>query len=109
MKVARVAFTDLEGIEHAVTVEAGSLYHAIGMAIARFRASSLKDPGAAATFVVQPQEALPEHKATRQQFEAWLAREGVASPAETFQRNTLRDLLKETPPSSDSRKRKPWH
>src|SRR5258707_13888796 len=37
VKIARVSYTDLDGIEHAVTVEARSLYHAVGIAIARFR------------------------------------------------------------------------
>jgi hypothetical protein len=50
VKVAKVSFTDAGGIEHAVTVEARSLYHAIGLAIAQFRASELQcDPALART------------------------------------------------------------
>ena len=75
-----------------------------------FRASSSRriavlsrSPPANVKFVVQPRETLPEHTVSRQQFETWLAKEGVASPAETFQRNTIRDLLKgtETPARAD--------
>ena len=38
MKTARVSYTDLHGIEHAVNVGARSLYHAVGIAIRKIQA-----------------------------------------------------------------------
>ena len=93
-----------------LTVEARSLYRAVGLAIVLFRASEVHcDPSDAVKFVVQPRETLPEHTVSRQQFDAWLAKDGVASPAETFQRATIRELLNETERPVEPRRRKPYH
>ena len=37
MKRCRVAFVDSDGIEHAVELDARTLYEAVGLAIDRFR------------------------------------------------------------------------
>jgi hypothetical protein len=37
VKQCRVSFKDSEGVEHAVEVEARTLYEAVGLAINRFR------------------------------------------------------------------------
>lgn len=110
MKVAKVSYTDSDGIEHAVTVEAHSLYHAIGLAIARFRTAEVEcSPGSHAEFVVEPRAASSEHKVSHQQFDAWLAKDAVGSPAEMFQRSTIRELLKETERPIEPRRRKQYH
>jgi hypothetical protein len=41
--MCRVSFRDSEGVEHAVEVEAWTLYEAVGLAIDRFR--RLRRPG----------------------------------------------------------------
>ena len=92
-----------------VTVEARSLYHAVGVAIARFRASDLPcDPGPLTRFVVESREASIQHTVTPKQFEEWLARPG-GSPAEVAQRSDLRELLKGTEAVPETRRAKRWH
>jgi hypothetical protein len=108
VKIARVSYTDLDGIEHAVTVEARSLYHAVGIAIARFRSSEgAGEPGSLAKFTVEPREVSVLHSVTRKQFEEWLAKPS-RTPAETAQRNDLRVLLESSQPK-EPRRRPRWH
>jgi hypothetical protein len=109
VKIARVSYTDLAGIEHAVTVEARSLYHAVGIAIARFRSSEAAgEPGSLTKFTVEPREVSVQHTVTRKQFDEWLARPS-GSPAETAQRNDLRVLLEASEDPPESRRRPRWH
>lgn len=109
MKIARVSYTDLDGIEHAVTVEARSLYHAVGIAIARFRScEAAGEPGSLTKFTVEPREVSVLHTVTRKQFDEWLVRPS-RSPAETAQRNDLRVLLEPGPLTPELRRRPRWH
>jgi hypothetical protein len=48
----KVSFTDSEGTEHAVEVEAESLYDAVGLAIARFHDAPKRDALRIAVFAV---------------------------------------------------------
>jgi hypothetical protein len=57
VKIARVSYTDLEGVDHAVTVEARSLYHAVGIALTRFKSSvPACAPGPLTKFTVEPRK-----------------------------------------------------
>ena len=86
------------------------MFHAIGLAIARFRKCDVPcRPEPNAMFTVEPQEAPVQHKVPREKFEAWLAKEGVSSPAQTFQRNMIRELLRDDDEPSEKRKRQPYH
>ena len=109
MKIARVSYTDLDGIEHAVTVEARSLYHAVGIAIARFRSSEgAGEPGSLAKFTVEPRDVSVLHSVTRKQFDEWLARPR-RTPSEIAQRDDLRILLESSQQPKEPRRRNRWH
>jgi hypothetical protein len=45
MLSCRVSFTDSEGIQHAVEVEADSLYEAVALAVAEFRKDEMNTAG----------------------------------------------------------------
>ena len=106
----RVSFTDYEGVEHAMMVEADSLYHAVGMAIARFRKSELpREPGPNDKFTVEPRETTVQQTVTHEQFKKWLNRPGVDSPSQTIQRGQLQELLREAKEPPEKRKRQPYH
>jgi hypothetical protein len=109
VKIARVSYTDLDGIEHAITVEARSLFHAVGIAIARFRLSQQAgEPGSLTKFTVEPREISVLHTVTRKHFDDWLARPS-GTPAETAQRDDLRILLESSRQSAAPRRRQRWH
>ena len=104
VKIARVSYTDVQGVEHAVTVEARSLYHAVGVALARFKSAvPAGAPGALTKFTVEPREVSVQHTVTRKQFDEWLARPN-GSPAETAQRNDLRLLLEASEDPAEGRR-----
>jgi hypothetical protein len=94
VKLCRVSFTDADRIEHAVEVEANSLYEAVGRAIARFRDCGHLpyQPEGLHRFVVEPRSLTEQHVITRPQFEEWLARPH-GSPRDVFLRSKLRELL----------------
>ena len=89
-----MAFKDSDGVEHAVELEARSLYEAVGLAIDRFRrCEHVKyEPLGLHEFVVVSREPSTEHRLTRDTFEAWLRRPG-GSPAEVAIKTKLTDLL----------------
>lgn len=90
----RVSFGDSEGIEHAVELEARSLYEAVGLAIERFRrCEHVKyDPQGWHEFTVESREPGTEHRLTRNMFDAWMRRPG-GSPADVARKNRLKELL----------------
>jgi hypothetical protein len=52
----RVSYSDTEGIEHSVEVDAGSLYEAVAAAVKRFRTDdgwAMSPPGSACKFDVR--------------------------------------------------------
>jgi len=67
VKQCRVSFRDADGIEHAVEVEARTLYEAVGLAIDRFRrCEHVKyDPQGLHEFTVEPREPRTRHRLTR--------------------------------------------
>jgi len=94
----RVSFTDAEGIPHAVEVQADSLYEAVALAVAEFRADELTAlPGRMTEFIVSIQRPAIEHRIRLSQVARWAegnnTREG---PAGVTKRQRVRALL-ETP------------
>ena len=94
MKSCRVSFRDSEGVEHAVELEARSLYEAVGLAIDRFRrCEHVKyEPKGLHEFLIEPREPSTEHRITRNAFDDWLGRPG-GSPSDVALKTRLRDLL----------------
>jgi len=94
VKQCRVAFKDAEGVEHAVEVEARTLYEAVGLAIDRFRrCEHVKyEPKGLHEFIVESREPSTEHRLTRNMFDAWLGRPG-GSPADVALKTKLKGLL----------------
>src|SRR5690349_6502197 len=74
----RMSFRDSEGIEHAVDLEARTLYEAVGRAIERFRRCEYVsyDLKGLHEFVVESREPGTQHRLTRNMFDAWLRRTG---------------------------------
>jgi hypothetical protein len=97
VKRCRVAFQDSDGIEHAVEVEARTLYEAVGLAIDRFRrCEQVKyEPKGLHEFVVQSRDPGTEHRLTRKTFDTWLSRPG-GSPADVALKTRLKTLLNST-------------
>ena len=63
MAHCRVSFTGSDGTVHLVTVDADSLYEAIGLAVAEFRSDKLTDtPGPMTEFTVAIERPPVEHR-----------------------------------------------
>ena len=94
MKRCRVSFVDSDGVEHAVELDARSLYEAVGLAIDRFRRCEhvSYDPQGMHEFVVESREPSTQHRLTRNMFDAWLRRPG-GSPADVARKSRLKELL----------------
>ena len=94
MKRCRVSYRDCEGFEHAVELEASSLYEAVGLAIDRFRRCEhvTYEPEGLHEFVVEPREPTTEHRLTRQKFDEWLRQPG-RTPADVAPKSRLKALL----------------
>ncbi len=90
----RVSFQDPEGIEHAVTVTAESLYEAVGLGLHAFRNRRLIDYEMAlmSIFAVSAAEPVVTHRVTLQKFQNWLGANGK-SPKEQVLKSRLRGLL----------------
>ena len=94
VKQCRVSFRDSDGIEHAVDLEARTLYEAVGLAIERFRrCEHVKyDPKGLHEFVVESREPGTQHRLTRNMFDTWLRRPG-GSPADVALKTRLKESL----------------
>lgn len=94
VKQCRVSFRDSDGIEHAVELEARTLYEAVGLAIERFRQCEhvRYEPKGLHEFVVESREPGTQHRLTRNTFDAWLRRPG-GSPADVALKTRLKGLL----------------
>ena len=99
-----MSFKDWEGIEHAVELEARTLFEAVGLAIDRFRrCEHVKyDPKGLHEFTVESREPGTQHRLTRNMFDAWLCRSG-GSPADVALKSRLTELLGETPDGGSRR------
>jgi hypothetical protein len=98
VKQCLVAFKDSDGVEHAVEVEARTLYEAVGLAIDRFRRCERVpyEPKGMHEFVVESHEPSTEHRLTRNTFDAWLRRPG-GSPAGMALKTKLKGILTGAP------------
>jgi hypothetical protein len=81
-------------MEHAVELDARSLYEAVGLAIDRFRKCEYVsyDPTGLHEFTVESRDAVTQHRMTRNMFDAWLRRPG-GSPAEVARKSRLKQIL----------------
>ena len=91
-----MSFRDSDGIEHAVELDARTLYEAVGLWIERFRrCEQVKyDPKGLHEFTVESREPGTQHRLTRNTFDAWLRRPG-GSPADVALKTRLKRLLGE--------------
>jgi hypothetical protein len=91
-----VKLRDLEGVEHAVQVSAGSLYEAACLGLHQFRRSGWSREAALETMMVQVEvwQAPTVYKISVESLEKWLAR-GGGSPREVALRQKIRSRLKE--------------
>jgi hypothetical protein len=89
-----VSFVDSDGVEHAVELDARTLYEAVGLAIDRFgRCKHVAyDPQGMHKFVVESREPSTQHRLTRSMFDAWLRRPG-GSPADVARKNRPKGRL----------------
>jgi hypothetical protein len=89
-----VSFRDSDGVEHAVELEARTLYEAVGLAIDRFRRCEhvSYEPKGLHEFTVESREPSTQHRLTRKLFDAWLRRPG-RSPADVALKTKLTGLL----------------
>ena len=89
-----MSFKDADGIEHAVEVEARTLYEAGGLAINLFRSCEhvKYEPQGLHEFTVEPREPGSQHRLTRNTFDAWLRRP-ARSPAEMALKAKLKEML----------------
>jgi len=76
VKRCRVSFVDSDGVEHAVELDARTLYEAVGLAIDRFRRCEQVpyDPQGMHEFIVESREPSTQHRLPRNMFGAWLRR-----------------------------------
>jgi hypothetical protein len=90
MPLCIVSFVDLDGLRHAVEVQADGLYEAAVLGLAAFKKHDCQ-PGAITQLDVEVRSSIvhsvPVHKVTK-----WLAR-GVNSPKEAILKERLRSLL----------------
>lgn len=93
MKLCRVCCS-VEGVEHAVELEAKTLYEAVGLAIARFRRCEQVryEPQGVHEFVVESRDPGTQHRLTRNMFDKWLRRPG-GSPAAIALKTKLKVIL----------------
>src|SRR5271165_7164504 len=90
----RVSFTDAEGIPHAVEVHAGSLYEAVALAVAEFRADDLTPaPGPTTELTVSIQRPAIEHRIRLSQVSRWAEGNTREGPAGVTKRQRVRALL----------------
>ena len=93
----RVSFTDTNGIPHDVEVQAESLYEAVALAVAEFRADMLTaEVGPMTEFVIAIHRPAVEHRLRLNQVTQWAqgTRDG---PAGVIKRQRIMSLLNHQP------------
>ena len=95
MARCRVSFVDSDKTEHAVEVEAESLYEAVALAVADFREDPLlaDNPGAMTEFTVAVLRNPTEHKIKLQQVAKWAEPTMREGPSGVAKRQKVRALL----------------
>jgi hypothetical protein len=89
-----VKLRDLEGVEHAVQVSAGSLYEAACVALCQFRRGAWSKKAALETMTLQVEvwQAPTVYKISVQNLDRWLAQSG-GSPREVAMRQKIRNRI----------------
>lgn len=95
MGACRVSFIDSEGIQHAVGVEADSLYEAVALAVAEFRKDEMNTAGAGSMteFTVTAYRKPLEHRIRLGQVQKWAEPTTKEGPAGLMKRERVRLLL----------------
>jgi hypothetical protein len=94
MTRCRVSFIDPDGIPHTVEVQADSLYEAVAMAVAEFRADSMSDvPGPMTEFSVAIHRPAVEHRIRLGQVTKWAEGSTTEGPAGMTRRQRVKSLL----------------
>jgi hypothetical protein len=97
MNRCRVSFTDTNGIPHDVEVQAESLYEAVALAVAEFRADKLTAEVAPMTeFVIAINRPAVEHRIRLSQVTQW-AKGTRDGPAGVIKRQRIMSLLNKQP------------
>jgi hypothetical protein len=94
LKTCKVSCVDIQGVEHAIEVSAGSVYEAVAQALRMFRDNEWVDEigRGQTTITVKVKHPEIEHTVRVQDFERWLD-STPRSPAEMILKNRLRELL----------------
>lgn len=90
MALCIVSFVDLDGVRHAVEVQAEGLYEAALLALAAFKKHH-QQPGSMTQLEVEVRSSIT-HTVTVQKAQDWLNR-GVRKPKEAILKERLRTLL----------------
>jgi hypothetical protein len=95
MGACRVSFTDPDGIEHSVEVEAGSLYEAVALAVAELRRAEVTtaEPADLTEFVVTAFRKPTQHRVRFNQVRKWAEPTTREGPAGLVKRQRVRELL----------------
>ena len=90
----RVTLTDMEGVEHTVTVTAESLYEAVARGLVTLRRQEWLGGVALehGAVTVEVGEAPVEHRVQLQDFNRWVRGQG-RSPKDVIQRGRVREIL----------------
>lgn len=100
----RVSFTDMDGLHHAVEVEAETLYEAVALAVVEFRNEELIDtaPKIMTEFTVSVSRKPIEHRLCFNQLLKWAEPTTQNGPGEFRKRERVRQLLAplQKPPSA---------
>ena len=91
----RVSFSDPDGVVHAVDIDAESLYEAVALAVAQFRADDVypSHPGPLTEFTVAVHRPAVEHKVRLGQVAKWAEPTTREGPAGLGRRERVRALL----------------
>jgi hypothetical protein len=95
MARCRVSYTDMEGVAHAIDVEAESLYEAVAISVAEFRQDDVNQsmPAPMTEFTVAVYRNPTEHRIRLNQVTQWAERTAMDSPAAIIKRQRVRMLL----------------
>lgn len=88
-------YTDSDGIEHAVEVDAESLYEAVALAVAQFREDAVcpLDPAPMQEFTVEVIRKPVQHKIRLKQVQNWAKPSVIGGPNQIIRRERVRNLL----------------
>lgn len=92
MAACIVSYVDVEGLRHAVEVEAESLYEAAALAVRTFRQHDCT-PGELSKIEVEVRSSIT-HTVTLKKIHSWL-QGGARSPKEAITKERLRDLIRQ--------------